>query len=150
MIGTYSEEWDGWVVLDFEREGGRWLLKASAYGEQPRPTPEEKGRGLHLAWASGDYVVTLGEHPQATVLLINGRSEVWKDDRGEYVALGDIFDLVTRQSLPRSPGWAWAGVGRTYVLAPGESASLRVGFHHMSRSTNSPPVSTAFEPTSRN
>jgi len=64
------------------------------------------------------------------VLLINGRSEVWKDDRGEYVALGDIFDLVTRQSFPRSPGWAWAGVGRTYVLAPGESASLRVGFHH--------------------
>lgn len=117
-----SEAWD---VVHIERRNSEWTYGYSSHGAVPEPTRAQRGAGLSLVWPEDEIVRRQGDFGDLRILLRNNRREPWEDARGEYHAIADVIDLKSGEAL--GDGYVYIiGVGRSYLLEPGESVSLRV------------------------
>jgi hypothetical protein len=113
-----------WDTIEVQEKDGQWSWAGNTGGQSPIQTPVQRGAGLELTWP-GAVELPSNQYPVAHVELVNDRSTPWVDDRGEYWAVAHVFDRRTGRSLLPTRV-AIAGVGRSYDLAPGESAELPV------------------------
>ncbi len=126
VVGSNGQGGQGWATIRFDRTPSGYAYRNSSFGQEPKPVPEERGRGLEMTFVADALRMQAGTKPSVQVRISNRGSGPIHEVLGHVH--GGVQEL-SGDAVVHNPGpHYFTLMGHTLDLKAGQSKDWHVTF----------------------